>query len=77
MILKTNFYKQLIELYIKKELPDYLLLNYFNNSHSFAFLELQDYISGNLKKEFNYLTGIGIIESVELLYKYSLENGNI
>jgi len=74
---KINILNHLFNLFVNKSIPEYILINYINKSHSFYFLELQDFISNNLKEEFNYLTGYGVIESVELLYKSAVENGNI
>lgn len=38
---------------------------------------LTDYIGMNLKEECEWMTTLGIVESMELIVKESIENGNI
>jgi hypothetical protein len=69
-----KYWMELLNLYLDKIdikiVNDYLL-------DSDNFLELQDHVGENIKKEFDWLTTMGIIDSIELMIKEAKNNGNI
>lgn len=71
----TGKYDQILSLFLNK-VPNYEIYNeYFSDED--GHLILRDFISSNIKEEFNWLTGISILESVENMIKDAIENGNI
>ncbi len=42
-----------------------------------GFIELQDWVSSNLRPEFSWCTGLSVIDTAEYLYDQAIANGNI
>jgi hypothetical protein len=75
MLNKKQIIKEGLSIFINKEIPDNIFEPYFNNQDS---TYLQEFVLNNLKPGVgNWITGIGIIEAVELIYESAVENGNI
>lgn len=71
----TEKYDQILSLFLNK-VPDYEIYNeYFSDED--GHLALQYFINSNIKEEFNWMTGLSILESVENMIKDAIENGNI
>ena len=78
---KEEIFRDGFSLFVNKIVPKPLLDGYLKDLETFdgeATSNLQVWIVNNLKPELNdWITGIGIIEAVELLYNSALENGNL
>ncbi len=80
---KLEIYRNLFGAFLKKFPSEELLVRYFNNSEigdkydDDGCLVMQDFVVNNLKPEFNWSTGIGIIEAVEHIVEEAFANGNI
>jgi hypothetical protein len=80
---KFEIYKDLFGAFLKKIPSDELMQKYFNHSEEGdkydddGFTAMQDFVCNNLKPEFNWSTGIGIIEGVEHIVEEAFINGNI
>ncbi len=77
---KLDIHKKLFSLYLTKEVPEDILKLYFGGLRkrdNEGFRELQEFIVNHLKPEVTFLTGYGIIESVEKLIETTVENGNM
>lgn len=75
---KIYYYNELYSLFLNKKIPKRILINYINNETDDSYNELSDFIGINIKKQLNkWVTNIGIIELVDLMYKEALNNGNI
>ncbi len=66
--------EQYINLFLNKKVPISLIEDFINDENHEP---LCAFINYNLKKELYWMTGIGIMDSAELNYKLSIENGNI
>lgn len=69
-----EYHRQLLGLYLDKLPEDSLYREYFKED---GHIVMQDFINSNIKDEFQWLTGIGIMESVDNLIEESISNGNI
>lgn len=67
------YMKAFIDIFLIKEVDLGTIERYFSEEE----YELQDYICNNLKKEFQWLTGIGLIESAIRNVYESRSNANI
>jgi hypothetical protein len=74
---KREIIRESIELFVNASIPDSILDDYFLDKTGEAQMKLQYWVLFNLKGHLDWCTGIGVIESAELLYKVALENGNI
>lgn len=75
---KEEIYLDAFALFVTKPIPSELFNSYMSDEDGEATFELQRWIVNNMKTEIiDWCTGIGIIESVEHLYKVAEENGNI
>ncbi len=75
---KPQIYRDAFSLFVKSEIPDSIFNGYMNDGDGKGTLNLQEWIVNNLKPGIDdWCTGIGIIESVENLYKVAVENSNV
>jgi hypothetical protein len=76
-----DYYKQILSIFIKK-IPKKLLKEYLNN-HSYPvdddkiFQDFTDYIGKHIKKEYQWMTNISILETVNKIVEDAVSNGNI
>jgi hypothetical protein len=70
---KRDYYRQLFELFLT-DIPSDTMLDEHLYSHMFN-PSIQDWCASQSKIE--WLTGIGILDSVDLLYKEAVDNNNI
>ncbi len=80
---KLEIHKTLFSAFLKKLPSDELFEKYFNfyedgdRYDDDGFSDMQDFVVNNLKPEFNWSTGIGIIEGIEHIIEEAFSNGNI
>jgi hypothetical protein len=75
---KEQIFRDGFGLFTNGQIPDDILNNYLIDEDGEATFELQCWINNNVRGEvMDWITGIGIIEAVELLYESALENGNL
>lgn len=79
-IRRIELYSSVYALFLTKLPPKKLFDRFFNyglGTDDNGFTEMQDFVSYNLKKEFNWSTAIGIIEAVDHIVEEAISNGNI
>ena len=76
---RSEIFRTFFRLFTVGEIPDEIFDNYISDINDGEYsLELQDWVINNTHDHLtDIITGIGIIESVEHLYKCSYENGVI
>jgi len=75
---KEQIFKDGFNLFFTKPIPCGLLDAYLNDTSGEGSLNLQYWISCNMRSELiDWSTAIGIIEAVEHLFYTALENGNL
>lgn len=75
---KEQIFQDGFALFVKKPIPTKIFNDYMNDTDGTGAWELQLWIVNNTKDSISdWITGVGIIESVEHLYKIAHENGNL
>lgn len=75
---KYEIYKESMMLFVDNEIPENLFKKFLNDNTGESTLDMQCWLIENMKDTISdWCTGIGIIESIEHLYKTALENGNL
>ncbi len=75
---KEKIFRDGFGLFVNGQIPDDIFNGYMNDNDGMGTQNLQYWIVYNMRGEImDWCTGIGIIESVEHLYKVALENGNL
>lgn len=75
---KEQIFREGFGLFINNPIPDDIFNKYMDDIDGEGTLKLQSWIINNVRGEIiDWVTGIGIIESVELLYESAIENGNV
>ncbi len=77
IITRIQFYRRHIQQYISELPPSDLLIKYFYDYDDDSSLPMQTFIIEHIKPEYPYLTGIGILDSIDSLYFATKENGLI
>lgn len=71
-----EYYTDCFSLFLNKIPSEELIKKYLRNSDS-CIIEMQDFVNMNIKEVISWSTGIGIIESVDIMVKEAKDNGNI
>ena len=75
---KLEIYQDVFRLFLKFEVPSDMLLSYIHDKDGEAASVIQEFIVNNLEDEItDWCTGIGVMETADLLYKEALANGNV
>jgi hypothetical protein len=77
LITRIKFYRNHIKQYVTAIPSGDLLIKYFYDTDGDGSIAIQTFIVEYIKDEFPYLTGIGILESIDSLYFASKENGRL
>jgi hypothetical protein len=76
-----DYYEQVLLIFINK-IPKKLLKEYLDN-HSYSvdgdkiFQDMTDYIGKHIKKEYNWMTNISILETANNIVEDAISNENI
>jgi hypothetical protein len=74
---KEQIFRDGFSLFVNGQIPDDIFQGYMNDEDGEATSRLQFWIVDNMRGEiYDWATGIGIIEAVELMYESALANGN-
>lgn len=75
---KLIVYNSAFKLFLNKEVPYRMLVDYIEHPYDEQANRLQDFIGVNMKSELLvWSTAIGIMDAVDILYKEALNNGNL
>lgn len=75
---KLQVYTSALSLFVKVPVQEELITAYFNDEDGEATFSLQSWILNNMRDEIaDWCTGIGVIDSLDLLYDEALFNGNV
>jgi hypothetical protein len=79
-IRRIELYSSVYALFLTKLPPKKLFDRFFDYSFETGgdgFTDMQEFVTSNLKKEFYWSTGIGIIEAIDHIVEEAISNGNI
>jgi hypothetical protein len=75
---KEQIFRDGFSLFVNGCIPEDIFQDYLNDKDGEATSRLQFWIVDNMRGEiYDWATGIGVIEAVELMYTSALENGNL
>ncbi|CAG7580191.1 MAG: hypothetical protein SLAVMIC_00292 [uncultured marine phage] len=82
---KIEYYNKIFSLFLDKLPSDDLYEGYFHeedarymqNEFGDGSLAMQDFINMNLKNEFQWVTGLGIMDAADQIVDGAIGNGNI
>lgn len=75
---KEKIFRDAFGLFTNGYIPYEIFNAYMNDSDGEGSLRMQCWCIGNVRGDvMDWITGIGVVEAVELLYKSAIENGTI